>query len=55
MSQWIAAISRGHNGSVCLLKDGEVVVNLEEERLTRFKYDGSPLACINLIKNTQIN
>ena len=50
MSQWIAAISRGHNGSVCLLKDGEVVVNLEEERLTRFKYDGAPLACINLIK-----
>jgi len=50
MSQWIAAISRGHNGSVCLLKDGEVIVNLEEERLTRFKYDGAPLACINLIK-----
>ena len=24
MSQWIAGISRGHNASVCLLKDGEI-------------------------------
>ena len=37
MTQWIAAITRGHNGGVCLLKDGEVVFNLEEERLTRVK------------------
>ena len=50
MTQWIAAITRGHNGGVCLLKDGEVVVNLEEERLSRTKHDGAPLACINLIK-----
>ena len=25
MSQWIAGISRGHNASLCLLKDGEIV------------------------------
>ena len=25
MSIWIAGITRGHNGAVCLLKDGEVV------------------------------
>ena len=28
-------IARGHNGGVCLLKDGEVVFAIEEERLTR--------------------
>ena len=50
MTQWIAAITRGHNGGVCLLKDGEVVFNLEEERLTRVKYDGAPLATILKIK-----
>jgi len=40
---WIAGIARGHNSSVCLLKDGEVVFNIEEERLSREKYDGGPL------------
>jgi len=50
MTQWIAAITRGHNGGCCLLKDGEVVFNLEEERLTRVKYDGAPLATICKIK-----
>ena len=39
----ILAIARGHNGSTTLLKDGEVVFYLEEERLSRFKYDGTPL------------
>lgn len=42
----ILAVARGHNGSTTLLKDGEVVFYLEEERLTRFKYDGTPLAGI---------
>lgn len=40
---WIAAITRGHNGGVCLLKDGEIVFAVEEERLSRHKYDGGPL------------
>jgi carbamoyltransferase len=44
MSQWIAGIARGHNGGVCLLKDGEVVFAIEEERLSRYKYDGGPFA-----------
>ena len=39
----ILAIARGHNGSTTLLQDGEVVFYLEEERLSRFKYDGTPL------------
>ena len=30
MAQWIAGITRGHNGATCLLKDGEVVFYLEE-------------------------
>ena len=47
---WIAAISRGHNAGVCLMKDGEIVFALEEERLTRNKHDGAPLASIVKIK-----
>ena len=43
-SQWIAAIARGHNAGVCLLKDGKVVFSIEEERLSRHKYDGGPYA-----------
>lgn len=46
MSRWIAAITRGHNAGVCLLKDGEVVFAIEEERLSRNKYDGGPYACM---------
>ena len=43
---WIAGVTRGHNASVCLLKDGEVVFSIEEERLSRHKYDGGPFAAI---------
>ena len=46
MTQWIGALSRGHNAGVALLKDGELVFAMEEERLTREKYDGGPLASI---------
>ena len=44
MTQWIAAITRGHNAGVALLKDGKLVLAVEEERLSRRKYDGAPLA-----------
>lgn len=40
----IVAIARGHNSSTTLLVDGEVKFYIEEERLTRTKYDGAPLA-----------
>ncbi|TSE07720.1 carbamoyltransferase family protein [Aquimarina algiphila] len=30
-----------HDGSACLLKDGEIVVAIEKERLTRKKHDGA--------------
>lgn len=43
---WIAGIARGHNSSVCLLKNGEIVFSIEEERLSRHKYDGGPLAAM---------
>ncbi len=46
MSLWIAGITRGHNGGVCLLKDGEIVFASEEERFSRLKYDGGPYASI---------
>ena len=49
MTQWIAGITRGHNGGVCLLKDGEIVLAVEEERLTRAKYDGAPLVSMTKI------
>ena len=43
---YILAIARGHNSGSCLLKDGEIVFAIEEERLSRKKYDGGPLASI---------
>lgn len=49
MSQWIAAITRGHNAGVCLLHDGEIVFAIEEERLSRTKYDGGPFAAMTRI------
>jgi carbamoyltransferase len=41
---YILAIARGHNAGACLLKDGKVLFSIEEERLSRMKYDGGPYA-----------
>jgi len=38
----ILAINPGHNGSAALLVDGELKYYIEEERLSRLKYDGNP-------------
>lgn len=46
MSLWIAGVTRGHNGAVCLLRDGEIVFSSEEERFSRHKYDGGPYAAM---------
>jgi len=35
---YILGINFSHHGSICLLKDGEVVLFLEEERLSHIKY-----------------
>ena len=40
----IVACNRGHNSATTLVVDGEVKFYIEEERLTRRKYDGAPLA-----------
>lgn len=42
MSYNILGINPGHNGSAALVADGEVVYYVEEERLSRAKYDGNP-------------
>ena len=34
---WVLGISASHNGAVCLLRDDEIVVAVQEERLSRFK------------------
>ena len=53
MSLWIAGVTRGHNASVCLLRDGEIVFSIEEERLSRHKYDGGPYsAMIKILEYT---
>jgi carbamoyltransferase len=47
---FIAGITRGHNASVCLLKNGKIIFSIEEERLSRVKYDGGPYAAMLKIK-----
>ena len=49
MSQWIAGVSTGHNAGVCLLKDGEIIFSIEEERLSRSKHDGGPILSLTKI------
>ena len=43
MAYNILGITPGHNGSVALVSDGELILYLEEERLSRIKYDGNPI------------
>lgn len=38
----VLAINPGHNGSTALVKDGKLEFYVEEERLTRKKYDANP-------------
>ena len=38
----ILAVNPGHNGSVALLIDGDLKFYIEEERLSRDKYDANP-------------
>jgi len=50
---WIAGLSTGHNASTCLLKNGEIVFYIEEERLSREKYDDSPyLGLLKILEYT---
>lgn len=56
MSYNILGINPFHNGSVCVLSDGEVVYFLEEERLTRYKHDANPFRIIlEVLQNFKID
>jgi predicted NodU family carbamoyl transferase len=37
---YVLGTGLSHNGSACLLKDGEICVAIEKERLSRIKHDG---------------
>lgn len=47
MAYNILGVNPGHNGSVALLSDGKLIYYVEEERLSRLKYDGNPFKSIN--------
>lgn len=52
----ILAINPGHNASACLLEDGKIIYYIEEERLSRLKYDGNPfLATLESLQNHKID
>ena len=44
-------ISRQHNSSVALLRDGNIVFHIENERLSRIKYDEFPFSALFKIKD----
>ena len=48
---WFLSFHIHHNAAVTLMKDTEVVLHLEEERLTHSKHDKFPLHALNLIQN----
>ena len=39
---WLLGINVGHNGAAALYKDSELIFYIEEDRLSRLKYDGNP-------------
>tara|TARA_R110000803_G_scaffold9951_1_gene30931 strand:- start:1028 stop:2107 length:1080 start_codon:yes stop_codon:yes gene_type:complete len=51
MAYNILGVVPGHNGSACVISDGELVYFLEEERLSRVKRDGNPFRVIHDIVN----
>jgi len=56
MSYNILGINPFHNGSACVLSDGEIVYFLEEERLSKRKYDSNPFRVIlDILNSFKIN
>jgi len=49
MSYNILGINTSHNSSVCVLSDGKIKFFLEEDRLSRIKYDSTPLETLRYI------
>jgi carbamoyltransferase len=56
MSYNVIGINPGHNGSVALVSDGEVLYYIEEERLSRLKYDGNPFrGILDILSKYHVN
>ena len=56
MTHNIMAVNPGHNGSVALTVDGELVCYIEEERLSRQKYDGNPFrGMLDIMKDHHVD
>jgi carbamoyltransferase len=52
----ILGINPTHHASACLIKDGELKSFIQEERLTKKKYDWNPYkAILSLLKNNKID
>ena len=47
---FILGITTGHNGSVTLMEDSQIIFHIEEERLSRSKRDSEPLLALDAIK-----
>lgn len=44
-------ITPGHNGSITLVSDGKLIFHLEEERLSKQKYDAEPYRTLTYVLN----
>lgn len=51
MAYNILGINPFHDGSVCLLSDGKVILYIEEERISRIKKDSNPFLAIQKVFN----
>jgi carbamoyltransferase len=52
----ILAINPGHNGSAAFTSDGELLFYVEEERLSRSKYDGNPFrAMLTILQSSSVD
>jgi carbamoyltransferase len=52
----ILSINPGHNGSAAFTSDGELIYYVEEERLSRSKYDGNPFrAMLNILQSFSVD
>lgn len=48
---WILAINRTHDASICLMEDDNIVLHLQEERLTHEKHCDEVINLLKLIKD----
>jgi len=56
MTYNVLAINPGHNGSAALICDGKLELYIEEERMSRMKYDGNPFkAMMHIMEKHHIN